>query len=86
MKKYYYIFCFTIISVFAQLLVFVSNLNINTDPTPDEIPLNLLNTTLKKMNEQKDFYPINTFKKININDKESIERLNKDLKKNIQLF
>ena len=46
MKKYYYIFCFTIISVFAQLLVFVSNLNINTDPTPDEIPLNLLNTTL----------------------------------------
>ena len=47
---------------------------------------NLLNATLKKMHEQKDFYPIYSFKKVNINDKDTIERLNKDLKKENSIF
>ena len=45
MRKYYYIFCLTIIVVFLQLVVFVSNINPMTDPTPDKEILNLISET-----------------------------------------
>ena len=45
MKKYYHIFCFTIIALFAQLIVFISNLNKNTDPNRDEAALEIINKT-----------------------------------------
>ena len=45
MRKYYYIFCFTIIAIFAQLLVFISNINPNTDPIPDKKILDIISKT-----------------------------------------
>ena len=41
---------------------------------------NLLNNTLKKIYEKNGFCPAHPFKKININDTDLIEKLNKDLK------
>ena len=46
MRKYYYIFCFTILAVFAQLIVFISNINQNTDPIPDIRILGIISETL----------------------------------------
>ena len=44
-KRYYYIFCLIICIFFLQLILFISNLNKNTDPTPDETILNILKET-----------------------------------------
>ena len=44
-QKYYYIFCFIILIFFAQLIVFISNLNKRTDPDPDMNILNILKET-----------------------------------------
>ena len=41
---------------------------------------NLLNNTLKKIYEENGFCPAHPFKKININDNDIIDKLNKDLK------
>ena len=41
---------------------------------------NLLNNSLKKIYEENGFCPAHPFKKININDNDIIEKLNKDLK------
>ena len=41
---------------------------------------NLLNNTLKKIYEENGFCPAYPFKKININDNDIIDKLNKDLK------
>ena len=45
MRKYYYVFCFTIVAVFAQLIVFLTNLNQKTDPTPDKKVLKIIKDT-----------------------------------------
>ena len=41
---------------------------------------NLLNNTFKKIYEENGFCPVHPFKKINLNDKDIINKLNKDLK------
>ena len=41
---------------------------------------NLLNNTLKKIYEENGFCPAHPFKKINLNDKDIIDKLHKDLK------
>ena len=41
---------------------------------------NLLNNNLKKIYEENGFCPAHPFKKININDNDIIDKLNKDLK------
>ena len=46
MRKYYYIFCSIIVAVFAQLLIFISNINQSTDPTPNLEVLTILKDTL----------------------------------------
>ena len=45
LKKYYYTFCFIIFVVFAQLLIFISNLNSKTDPEPDSDILDIIKST-----------------------------------------
>ena len=46
MKKYYVIFCFIISAIFIQLIIFISNLQKEIDPTPDEYILNIINERL----------------------------------------
>ena len=47
MMKYYRLYCFMICSILLQSIIFVSNINKNTDPYPDEEELDLMN---KKFN------------------------------------
>ena len=47
---------------------------------------NLLNSTLKKIYEENGFCPAHPYKKLNINNNDLIERLNKDLKKKKSLI
>ena len=47
MMKYYVIFCFTIFATFVQLITFISNLDKETDPTPDEDILKIIYDRLK---------------------------------------
>ena len=46
MMKYYVFFCFLIFAVFTQLIIFISNLTEQTDPTPDVAILKVINSRL----------------------------------------
>ena len=43
MMKYYRLYCFMIVSILNQSIIFVSNINKNTDPYPDEEELEIMN-------------------------------------------
>ena len=47
MMKYYVIFCFIIFVIFIQVIIFISNIKKEIDPTPDEFILEIINKKLK---------------------------------------
>ena len=46
MIKYYLLFCFIILSIFIQVIIFISNIQEEIDPTPDEYILKVINERL----------------------------------------
>ena len=47
MMKYYILFCFIIFAIFIQVIIFISNIKEEIDPTPDK---EILEVIKKKLN------------------------------------
>ena len=58
MKKYYYLYCFLISSIILQASIFVSNLQKNIDPSPDNVYIGIMEKT----------FNLPWYKKYNIKD------------------
>ena len=46
MMKFYYIFCFIIFAIFLQVIIFISNITEEIDPSPDKELLDIIQKTL----------------------------------------
>ena len=46
MMKYYILFCFIILAIFIQVIIFISNIQEEIDPTPDNYILKVINENL----------------------------------------
>ena len=70
MQKYYVLYCFIIVTILLQSIIFVSNLHLNTDPNPDKDAINIMNNRFHipwyKKNGNNTYEPI-----INISDQKA---------------
>ena len=59
MMKYYFLYCFIIATILLQSVLFVSNLQFQTDPNPDEEALLIMNRKFHLPWYKKNYYSIN---------------------------